>query len=135
MRMRQCVVGVAVSLLAVAGGCATKEAAVPMSATLMTSGNTRATFRPTEYGRVYVSDRTDQKILYQADVNNGELVEVNAETDRVMVDGRIVSDRTLDNNHEFQIFFEPLNKERTVQHRVVEERTTTTTEQPQQPRP
>ena len=125
--LRQCVAGATLGLLLAVGGCAERPMSVPSSANLMTEGNgDRISFRPTEYGRVYVTDQTDAgRIIYQGEVNAGEMVELNALDDRVLIAGRTVTERALDSGHDFKIFFEPLTKERTVRYKettVVEER-------------
>jgi hypothetical protein len=124
--LRHYAAGLAVGLLSIVGGCASQPDAVPSSAMMMTSGNGAASFRPTEFGRVYVTDQTDNKILYQADVDRGELVQLDARQDKISVDGRTVSDRSLEDAHDYRIFFEPLSKERLSRYRVTEETTTTT---------
>jgi hypothetical protein len=125
-RLRQYAVGAAIGLIALLSGCADRPMSVPASANLMTEGNgDRIAFRPTEYGRVYVTDQSDaNKIIYQGEVDRGDAVELNAVDDRVTVAGRTVTERPLDSGHQFKIFFEPLPKERVVRYKetVVEER-------------
>jgi hypothetical protein len=120
-RFRQYAAGVAVGLMAFLSGCADRPMSVPASASLMTEGSQRASFRATDDGRVYVTDDTDKKILYQGDINKGEMVEVNAQDDRIMLGGRTVTERAMDDNHQYRLFFEPMSHERTVRYRVVEE--------------
>jgi hypothetical protein len=107
--------------MAFLSGCADRPMSVPASASLMTEGSQRASFRATDDGRVYVTDDNDKKILYQGDINKGEMVEVNAQDDRILVGGRTVSERAMDDNHQYRLFFEPMSHERTVRYRVVEE--------------
>ena len=124
--LRQCVAGATLGLMLVVSGCADRPMSVPASASLMTEGNgDRISFRPTEFGRVYVTDRTDSdRILYQGEVERGDMVEVNVVDDRVTVGGRTVTERPMDSGHEYKIFFEPMTKERTVRYKetIVEER-------------
>lgn len=103
-------------------GCAQRPMEIPMSAQLMTEGQGNVSFRPTEFGRVYVSDQVDNQILYQAEVNRGDMVEVDSRADRIRVGGRTVTERPMDDGHQYRIFFEPMAHERTVRYRVVEER-------------
>ncbi|MDB5322394.1 MAG: hypothetical protein JWN40_4025 [Phycisphaerales bacterium] len=118
---RQYAAGVAVGLMVFLSGCADRPMSVPASATLMTEGSTRASFRATDHGRVYVTDETDKKIVYQGEVDKGEMVEVNAKDDRILIGGRTVTERALADGHQYRVFFEPLSGERTVRYRVVEE--------------
>src|SRR4051812_26053294 len=95
-RFRQYAAGVAVGLMAFLSGCAERPLSVPASASLMTEGSHRVSFRATDEGRVYVTDDNDKKILYQGEINKGEMVEVNAQDDRIMIGGRTVSEHAMD---------------------------------------
>jgi hypothetical protein len=108
-------------LLVILSGCADRPLSVPASATLMTEGSNRASFRTQQFGRVYITDETDKRILYQGDVDNGEMVEVNSVDDRILVGGRTVSERAMDDNHQYRIFFEPLSRDRTSRYHAVDE--------------
>src|ERR1041385_979517 len=95
--LRQSAAAAAFGLLSLLPGCADRPMPVPSTATLMTEGNgERISFVPTHFGRVYVSDQTDNKILYQAEVERGDTVEVRPREDRILVGGRIISDRPLE---------------------------------------
>jgi hypothetical protein len=108
-RIRQYAAGLAVGFAALLTGCADRPMPVPSTAALMSEGNgERIAFVPTQYGRVYISDRNDDKILYQGEVNRGDTVEVRPQEDHIMIAGRITSDRPLDHGHQYRIFFEPL---------------------------
>jgi hypothetical protein len=116
--LRQYAVGMTIGLASLLGGCADRPMSVPSTATLMTEGNgDRISFNPTQYGRVYISDQTDNKILYQAEVDAGQGVEVNPKDNRIVVSGRVVSDKTLQGGHQYKIYFEPMSKERVVRYR------------------
>jgi len=121
VKLRQIAV---LSVLGVAGlltGCAAdRPMTVPMTAQLMTEGQNTIVFRPVEFGRVYVSDQATNQILYQADVERGEVIEVDAPRDRITVGGRVVTERGLDEGHNYRIFFEPMSKDRVVKYRVTE---------------
>jgi len=120
-KLRQYAAGMTVGLMAIVSGCADRPTAVPASANLMTEGSNRMSFRATQFGRVYVTDETDKKILYQGEVDKGDMVEVNAQDDRVLVGGRTVTEQPMVDNHQYRVFFEPLSHERTVRYKVVEE--------------
>src|SRR5256885_4309647 len=117
LNLRHYAAGAALGLVAILSGCADRPPTVPSTATLMTEGNgDRVMFRPTDYGRVYVTDDTDHKILYQGDVDNGETVEVSPRSDQITVAGRTVMDKPLEDNHQYRIFFEPVPHERVVRY-------------------
>jgi hypothetical protein len=109
------------TLLVILSGCADRPMSVPSSATLMTEGSNRASFRATEFGRVYVTDETDKRILYQGDVDKGEMVEVNSVDDRILIGGRTVTDRPMDDNHQYRVFFEPMSRERSERYHTVDQ--------------
>jgi len=118
-KLRQYAAGVTIGFLAALSGCADRPIPVPSTATLMSEGNgERVAFMPTQYGRVYVSDQTDDKILYQGEVDRGDTIEVRPREDRIMVGGRITSDRPLDDGHRYRIFFEPLTVEHQAGYRI-----------------
>jgi hypothetical protein len=117
--LRQSAAAIAIGFLAMLSGCADRPMPVPSTATLMSEGNgDRIAFMSTHFGRVYVSDQTDDKILYQGEVQRGDTVEVRPKEDRIMIGGRITSDRPLDDGHQYRIFFEPLTPERTAGYHI-----------------
>jgi len=126
-KLRQYAAGVAVGLMAMAiTGCADRPMTVPATANIMSEGNgDRVSFTANNYGRVYITDQADQRILYQGEVRPGDAVEVNAREDRLTVAGRTVFDKPLDDGHQFRIYFEPtsrtVSEERVVRYRTVEE--------------
>jgi hypothetical protein len=92
----------------------------------MSEGNgERVSFRATDYGRVYITDQSDQHILYSGEVRPGDPVELNARDDRIAVGGQTVFDKPLDDGHQFRIYFEPtgrtVTEERVVRYRTVNE--------------
>ncbi len=109
-KLRQYAAGVTVGLMAIMSGCAD-----------LTEGSNRMSFRPTQFGRVYVTDETDKKILYQGEVEKGDMVEVNAQDDRILVGGRTVTEQPMVDSHQYRVFFEPMSHERTVRYKVVDE--------------
>jgi hypothetical protein len=112
-KLRQSAAAVTIGFLAMLSGCADRPMPVPSTASLMSEGNgDRIAFMPTQYGRVYISDRTDDKILYQGEVQRGDTVEIRPKEDRIMIGGRVTSDRPLDDGHQYRIFFEPLSPAR-----------------------
>ncbi|HEY7120244.1 MAG TPA: hypothetical protein VH475_26890 [Tepidisphaeraceae bacterium] len=121
--LRQYAASFTVGLAAlVVAGCADRPVEVPSTASLMTEGNgSKLTFAPTHFGRVYVTDDTNHKILYQGDVERGDNVEVNAVDDRILVGGKTVTQTAIDDGHQLKVFFEPLDQTRTVRYRVVDE--------------
>jgi len=121
LSLRHYAAGMTIGLATLVTGCAEPAMPVPPSASLMMEGNgDRIMYRAPEYGRVYVMDPVDRKVVYSGDVQRGDAVEINAIDDRVQVAGRTVFDRPLQNGRNYQIYFEPLSEERVVRQRTVE---------------
>jgi hypothetical protein len=122
------------------GGCAAPQGPViPSNATMMSQGNNGpVSFRATEPGRVFIKDDWNGVTLYSTDVSRSDLIEVNPVDDEIRLNGRTASEYAMDDNHLYQIYFEPLREARTVtyketvEHRrndpVVERRTEIRTE-------
>jgi hypothetical protein len=119
--IRHYAAGATLGLAVIVSGCAAPPMSVPTTASMMAEGNNKVAYRPSQYGRVYVTDDTDHKIVYQGDADRDEMVEVDARQDRITVGNRTVSEVRLDEGHQFRVYFEPMNQERTVKYRVVEE--------------
>lgn len=103
-------------------GCVAPGPQVPATATLMTQGNHGpVSFRTDQPGRVYIKDDSNGVTLYSSEVNRGQLVEVNPVEDVIRVDGRDVSFYAMDNDHRFQIYFEPQPHADVVRYRVEKE--------------
>ena len=112
-KLHQSAAALTIGLLAMLSGCADRPMPVPSTATLMTEGNgERIAFTPTSDGRVYVSDKTDNMILFQGEVRHGDIVEVRPREDHILVGGRVTSNRPLNDGHQYRIFFEKLSPER-----------------------
>jgi hypothetical protein len=121
LQLRQYAAGAALAIATLVSGCGNKPMAVPSSAQMMTEGNgDRITFRAAEFGRVYVSNDSTGKILYQGDVRKGDAVEVNPKDDRIQIDGRTVTETSLRDGDQYKIYFEPMDRGRVARYRVVE---------------
>ena len=121
-QLRHYAAGVTLAVAAVLGGCAGRPMSVPVSAKMMTEGNgDRISFRAPEFGRVYVTNDSTNKILYQGDVRRDETVEVDPRDNRIRLAGRTVTESSLADGDRYKIYFEPLTHERVVRYRVVEE--------------
>jgi hypothetical protein len=122
------VLGLAV---AVGSGCASqapldeytdeRPATIPSDAVVSSTGTATMMFTPVADGRVYIYDRTADKLLYDGVVRRGEAVQVDSPHNKILVAGRVVSDRDLKPGHDKEIFFrtEPATST-VVRERVVE---------------
>jgi hypothetical protein len=101
---------------------ATRPEAVPSDAVVSSTGTAYVKFTPVERGRVYIYDHTADKLLYEGDVMPGQLVEVDAPHNKIMVGGKVVSERDLKPGHDKEVYFRPdtatatVVRERTVRY-------------------
>ena len=95
---------------------------VPSDAVVSGTGTATLMFTPVTDGRVYIYDRTAEKVLYEGVVRRGEQVQVDSKENRILVAGRVASDRDLKPGHDKEIYFKPeraanvVVEERTVRH-------------------
>jgi len=123
LQLRHYAAGVTLAVATVLGGCSDRPMSIPSTAQSMTEGNgEQISYRAGQHGRVYVSDESTQKILYQGDIRRDETIEVRPRDNRISVGGRTVSESSLRDGDRYKIYFEPMDRERTVKYRVVEER-------------
>jgi hypothetical protein len=132
LKVRHYAAGIALGLMGLVSGCADRPMTVPATANIVSEGNgDRVSYRVNDYGRVYITDQADQRIIYSGEVRPGDPVEVNAREDRILVGGHTVFDKPLDDGHQFRIYFEPgprtVTEERVVRYRTVDEQPHDTT--------
>jgi hypothetical protein len=98
-----------------------RPTAIPSDAVVSSTGTAALMFTPVADGRVYIYDRTADKLLYDGVVRRGEAVQVDSPNNKILVAGRVVSDRDLKPGHDKEIFFrtEPVTST-VVRERVVE---------------
>ena len=122
LQVRQYAAGAALAVAVVlAPGCAHRPMSVPSSAQMMTEGNgDKISYRTGQFGRVYVTNDSTGKILYQGDVARDETVEVIPKDNRIMVGGRVASEAAMRDGDRYKIYFEPMDHSRVVKYRVEE---------------
>lgn len=119
VELRHYAAGVTLAVATVLGGCANRPMAVPSSAQSMTEGNgDRISYRASQFGRVYVSDESSKKILYQGDIHRDETVEVAPRDNRITLGGRTVSESSLRDGDTYKIYFEPMDRGRVARYRA-----------------
>lgn len=122
LQLRHYAAGVTLAVATVLGGCSGRPMSVPSSAQSVTEGNgDRMSYRAGQFGRIYVSNESSHKILYQGDIRRDETIEVLPRDNRITVGGRTVSESSLRDGDQYRIYFEPMDHERVVKYRVVEE--------------
>jgi hypothetical protein len=92
---------------------------------MMTEGNgDKVSYRAGQFGRIYVTNDSTGKILYQGDVARDETVEVIPRDNRILVGGRVASEAAMRDGDRYKIYFEPMDHGRTVKYKVTEEERT-----------
>lgn len=116
---------VAMAMMAVLPACQTVTGKVPSTAMEVSAGRGNVTYRAADDGRVFVYNQNTGDMVYSGELRRGELLLLDTNGDRVLVDNRPVVERVnLDGGHRFQIFLDP--RDRTV--RRFDSRTTTVVE-------
>jgi len=100
-----------VGILTLAGfsGCAAdKMNNIPAGATLASSGNSQLTYTASMDGTVWVYDTVADRIDYSGALMSGQSITVNPDTRQIMIDARVVSDKTMNQGTQHQIFFQAM---------------------------
>jgi hypothetical protein len=106
-------------------GCASRHDAIPPAANLMAENQGRVDLTAPSDGKVYLEDRSANKLVYSGTLKDGERLTVEPNKDRIMVDGRTVQDTKIRDLNTLRVFFRPdpqadVAGSRTVQTRTVE---------------
>lgn len=97
----------AVVLGFLAVGCAhERHDEIPPSAVMVAEGDKTLSYTAPSSGRVYVFDTVDNRMVYAGDVVRGQAVSLDLETNKLTIDGRTVSEKSLQNGHRHRIFFD-----------------------------
>jgi hypothetical protein len=89
-------------------GCAKDErhAEIPPTAAEVSIGSHEVAATATRDSDVYIYDATSGKMVYTGRVNRGQMVKVEAERNRVTLDGQTLTERDLNDTHRYKIFFD-----------------------------
>jgi hypothetical protein len=100
----------AILAAALASGCATNHpSAVPKAArsVVRQGGHEVARFAAPERGIAFVYDRSSGTKVYSGWLKGGEVLEVDPPHDEVRIGERVVSERDLRDESEYEVWFEP----------------------------
>jgi hypothetical protein len=98
------IVAVAASLLG-AGCTATGKNAIPPGTDRVTSGEGPIDYRAQHDGDIWIYDADSKKMVYTGPVRDGDRVRVNTGANQILVGGRTVSERPLNGDHKYEIYF------------------------------
>jgi hypothetical protein len=112
------------SLLAGLAGCIPdRPEEISPNAVMETSGDRTVTWTASSSGKMTVYDQNTGKIVYGATVHDGQSVRVDADNNRISLDGQVVNENSLHGGDQYKIFFEPtsrVEKTSTVETNTVE---------------
>ncbi len=92
--------------LAIFSGCQEDRVNnIPGGATLSTSGNAQLTYTAAVDGTVWVYDVNNDRIDYSGPLMANQSIAVNPDTKQVIVDARVVSDKTMSSGAQHRIYF------------------------------
>jgi hypothetical protein len=92
-------------------GCQTDRVNnIPPSAMLASSGNAQLTYTAQSDGTVWVYDVNNDRIDYSGPLMANQSIVVDSTTRQITVDGRIVSDKTLNSGAQHRIYFQPITR-------------------------
>ena len=90
------------------GGCAPeRHEVVPATAMLGAEGERRLSYTTNGPGTLYVTDQTDNRLVYSGEVTGERQISVDPEKNELTVDGTLVQNKTLTRGHNHRIFFQP----------------------------
>ena len=98
------VLGLGLTLGAV--GCAERYRDVPDDAVTLRDAKGGLTAHANHTGNVYVYDESAKKMIYSGQVRDGDSISVEPTADRIVVNGKTVSQQELDNNHRYRVFLD-----------------------------
>jgi hypothetical protein len=106
-------------------GCeSTMTAQIPANASQVAAANGTTTYRTSDSGKIYIYDKTWNKLVYAGDVLANQDVQVDTEHSRVVIDGRpVVEQISLGSGDKYQFFLDTSAPgSTTVERRTVTER-------------
>ena len=101
------VLAILASLPLVSGCVHERHEVVPPSATLGAEGTKMLNYTTAGPGTIWVHDEADNKLLYSGEVTGERQITVDPEKNKILVDGQVVTDKTLVRGHNHKIFFLP----------------------------
>jgi hypothetical protein len=88
--------------------CQTEMANIPGNAPLVASGTGNTTYTAAQSGTIYIYDKSWNKVVYSGDVKAGQIVRVDTNAGKVLVDNiPRVEQANVGGGSEFQFFLHP----------------------------
>ena len=89
-------------------GCASDEHPkdIPLSAQEIGTGREKVSYTAPYDGTVYVRDDTRKEIVYSGKVSKGQMVNVDAKHNQVLIDNQTATKQDMVNDHKYSIYFD-----------------------------
>jgi hypothetical protein len=105
-RLAKSAVVAAALALGMAGCASERHEGVPASATLGAESRGALTYTAPHDGMVYVVDTNDDRLIYSGAVHRGDVMRLDTQSRRIMLDDRPMQDKVLDTNHTYRVYFD-----------------------------
>jgi hypothetical protein len=96
--------------MAVAGCASGGKAAIESGAHVVKSGTGSLDYTAPRDGDVWVNDATANRLLVLTATKKGQVLHVDAAASEVRVDDKVVSQRPINANHQYQVYFRPADQ-------------------------
>ena len=127
--MRKTILSTVAALVLAAGltGCATEPLNVPADARTVVEGERALQYTAPYTGEVYVYNVSDKAVVYSGEIDEGDVLLVDPEANRITLDGNVAMEKGLDRGDQYRVFYKRTGEvEREV--RIQETRTEKVTE-------
>lgn len=94
-------------------GCASsQQRVIPSTAIMMNDAHGDITVAAPHDGTVYVYDKSNDQLVYSGKVNRDDVIRLDEQTGNIDVNDRIVAGKSLDSDHDHQIYFDRTHEAR-----------------------
>src|SRR5687768_11026301 len=93
-------------------GCADHPAEVPLDGQKVAEGNSKLMYNAPRAGEVVGYEEPNKVLIYRAGVREGDTIEVDTKDDEITRNGKTVSEKKLNPNKTYKMFFDPKGSRR-----------------------
>jgi hypothetical protein len=92
--------------LTLLAGCADHPVEVPLDGQKVAEGNSKLMYKAPRAGEIFVYEDPGSVLVYRAGVRSGDTIEVDTKADEITRNGRTVSEKKLNPNKTYKMFFD-----------------------------